>query len=123
MNHQRDHLSAVTLPSGAVMAVGGDWSAPDNTAEIYNPGLRTWQEAGTLETGYATATALADGRVLVAGVGPRAQLTTETETFDPATRMWSPTGALARTSVYSCAARVLNGEVLLLDGLSTDAEL
>jgi len=63
------------LPSGKVLAAGGEFLHGDfttgfrNSSELYDPVTDTWALTGSLKEprGYHTATLLLDGRVLVVG--------------------------------------------------------
>ncbi|HEX8435612.1 MAG TPA: kelch repeat-containing protein, partial [Archangium sp.] len=93
----RTSHSAVLLPSGKVLVVGGkNDSAYLNKAELYDPTTATWSAAADLryiQTG-ATALLLPSGKVLVAG---GSQSTSATELYDPATNTWSLTGPMTGT--------------------------
>ena len=74
MNRPRQHLNAVLLPDGTVLAVGGGrkglYKDPEREAEVYDPAAGTWtlmaaQTAGRMY--HSTAVLLPDGRVLSAG--------------------------------------------------------
>jgi hypothetical protein len=71
--------------------------------------------------GYATATRLANGRVLVVG---GAEVSTA-ELYDPATATWLPAGTLSEPAGLNIAVRLADGRVLVAGGgwYSTRAEL
>lgn len=78
----------------------------------------SWQPAGAT-TGrlLATATTLADGRVLTAGgeIGPLGAALSA-ELFDPATGRWTPTGALNTPRAGQTATLLGDGKVLIVGG-------
>jgi hypothetical protein len=63
---------------------------------------------------HATATLLADGRVLVAGGG-----TASAELYDPATGTFSPTGSMGTVRSLASATRLPDGRVLVAGGQGT----
>ena len=69
MKDIRADFTLTLLKDGRVLAVGGDNSGAQATAELYNPATNTWTRTGSMT--YAreehTATLLADGKVLIAG--------------------------------------------------------
>lgn len=77
MNHPRINVSAVLLPDGKVLVIGGHnfykWnsgSTPSNQAEIYDPVTDTWTPVasmGASRTYHSVALLLSDGRVAVGG--------------------------------------------------------
>jgi N-acetylneuraminic acid mutarotase len=60
----------------------------------------------------ATATLLADGRVLLAG-GGNPSATTSAELYDPASRNWSATGSMTNYHPVGAAALLRDGRVLV----------
>jgi len=124
----RDGHFAVRLSNGKVLVAGGDNGYRMNvtTAEIYDPTTGDWSTAGNFEGGLgATATLLADGRVLVAG-GVITSISDKAELYDPATGAWSQTGTMnARRSSHT-ATLLPDGKVLVAGGsnlASRSAEL
>jgi hypothetical protein len=90
MAEPRQHLNAVLLPDGTVLAVGGARAAdfyndPAYVSELYDPDSETW---ATMDSTFAprayhsTAVLLPDGRVLSAGQ-TRGNLQTTGEVFSP----------------------------------------
>ena len=81
MNHPRVNVSAVLLPDGKVLVIGGHdswkWNSgltPSNTAELYDPILgddpSAWREVATMGAPrqyHSVSLLLPDGRVLAAG--------------------------------------------------------
>jgi hypothetical protein len=89
MNFPRQHLNAVTLPDGKVLAVGGGradkYTDPVRAAEMYDPETETWRVMASQQAGrmyHSTALLLPDGRVLSAGQDNGAFRTTA-EIFSP----------------------------------------
>jgi uncharacterized repeat protein (TIGR01451 family) len=93
MNFQRMIFSTAVLPSGQVIAVGGEYYGPNNTpftnvCEMYDPVHNTWSyiasapsPTGTL--GECDVEVLPDGRVLAADKrGPAMSI------YNPATNTW-----------------------------------
>ncbi|KFE64307.1 adventurous gliding motility protein AgmC [Hyalangium minutum] len=125
----RQNHSAVLLPSGQVLVTGGEGIDSEGTlgplasTEVYDPATGTWSPTGALTTARQShsATVLFSGQVLVTGgegidsegtLGPLAS----TEVYDPATKTWSSTGALATARRNHSATMLLSGEVLVAGG-------
>ena len=92
--------SATLLPNGKVLVAGGiaGGDPADGTtvllasAELYDPSTGAFTPTGSMLTArwQATATLLADGRVLIAGGGP--SLSGSAEIYDPSTGAFIATG-------------------------------
>lgn len=91
------------------------------TSELF---AQQWSAAGSLNTARTeyTATSLTNGKVLVAGglltCAPRCQATNTTELYDPATGTWSSAGPLPTAFATHAAARLLDGRVLVIGGIT-----
>lgn len=114
--HPRTSHTANLLPNGKVLVTG------PFSAELYDPGSRTFALTGSLNQSHVnhTATLLANGKVLVAGgiSGPFYE-TEGAELFDPATGIWTYTGNL-KSGRYSHTATLLpDGRVLVVGGFYT----
>lgn len=116
---------AVTLSDDTVLVAGGaDGSAAAlATAAIFDPAAETWTATGPLQTPRRlhTTTALADGKVLVAGgiSGPAqfpAPGLASAELFDPAAGTWTGTGAMHQARWGHSAVRLADGTVLVAGG-------
>ncbi|WP_437565627.1 kelch repeat-containing protein [Sorangium sp. So ce542] len=103
MGSRRVSHTATLLDDGRVLVTGGYdpavHAAEDDpgvpTAEIYDPAVDAWTDAGSMVVprAYHSAPRLADGRVLVVGGhGYYASLTFEI--YDPATGAWSRVGSM-----------------------------
>src|SRR5918911_1730616 len=68
-----------------------------------------------------TATALSDGRVLVAGGSDSAPLATA-RVYDPATNPWSSAASMNRPRQGQAAARLHSGKVLVAGGVVPGAD-
>jgi hypothetical protein len=106
---RRGHAAALLL-DGKVLVIGGSdhggaGCCALTSAELYDPGSRTWTSTGNMAANHAhnTATLLPDGRVLVDGATH--------ELYDPDTGTW----AAASGTVGSCCAVTLlsDGRVLV----------
>jgi hypothetical protein len=141
MHAARLDAVAVGLKDGRVLIAGG---SPNNTeatpvlasAEIYDPGRKTFTATGSLTTarGGATGVLLNDGRVLVfggSGCPPKSKsctpaeaggnVTPTAEIFDPATNTFTPTGSLV-TSLGSANAVVMPDGRVFVFALNTPVE-
>ncbi|HEX2030468.1 MAG TPA: PxKF domain-containing protein [Actinomycetota bacterium] len=115
---------ATLLSDGRVLVTGGS-TAVGNTydtraAEVYDPAANAWSSAGATANGRAghVASALPDGRVLVAG-GVNANVCTSdttAEVYDPATNSWSFTGSLSAARYYATGTALPDGRVLVAGG-------
>jgi len=125
-------------------ARGGSWHLDDqvgkaSAASPFTPGARDqfssilalpWSPAASLSTARdsATATLLANGKVLVAGGYGSSGDLASAELYDPMTTTWSTTGSL-NTARYDATATLLaNGKVLVaggenISGILSSAEL
>jgi len=124
--------TATLLPNGKVLVAGGLTpgfnTASLASAEIYDPATGTWSSTGSLVTGrgYHTATLLSNGKVLVAGGikdKTSSRWVASAEIYDPATGIWSPTGALSVGRYGHTATLLPNGKVLVVAGLGSSSRL
>jgi hypothetical protein len=126
--------TAVLLGDGSVLVAGGTTTvatdqgtveAPTSSAEIFAPGSNTWSEASPLSvarTGH-TATALADGRLLVAGgIGEQGRLDSM-EVFEPDSASFRAGGVLSAARSEAAAAVAGEKQVLVVGGRNTDGVL
>jgi len=131
----RSSHSATVLPDRRVLVIGGysrdtsdgfDVKGILATTEIWDPVTGVFNLAGTLDEArhHHTATALADGRVLVVGGsgphgrGPRSMggpLATA-EIWDPATGSFHPAGRMATERTDHTATALADGRVLVVGG-------
>ncbi len=121
--------TATLLPDGRVLVVGGipagDYSKDAATAaELFSPATGRWTPAGALASGrqYHTATALADGRVLVAGGILESTLVADAEIYDPASGRWAAAGTMVQGRIGHTATLLPDGRVLVAGGLAKGAE-
>jgi hypothetical protein len=115
MTTPRSGHSAVLLPNGRVLIVGGGAAG----AEFYDPTTNTFLPAPGVSANRcnAVATVLADGTVLIAGgVDCSNTLLDTTEIYDPSTGKSTPTGKLAAAQSFGTATLLPNGRVLLVGG-------
>jgi hypothetical protein len=124
MNEARGRFACVELAGGAVLAVGSDANGGtySSTAEVFDPAGARWTlAAGKLTQGRweHSAIRLADGRVLVAGgfadnlVPP--ELST-VEIYDPSSRTFTSTAAMATARKLFGLARLSTGEIVAVAG-------
>src|SRR5262245_48112624 len=117
--------TATLLANGKALVAGGynDAAPPLNSEELYDPATGTWRSAGHLNSirfGH-TATLLPNGKVLVAGGAnrffpPPISVLNSAELYDPATGVWSITGALITGRSGHSATLLPNGKVLVTGG-------
>ena len=123
--------SAILLPNGKVLVVGGTINGVYlSSAEIYDPAAGTWSNTGSMSKARIdfTATLLPNGKVLVAGgYDNNPGYFNSAEIYDPATGTWSPTGSMNKTGIYAqgrsghTATLLPNGKVLVAGGVSHNA--
>jgi large repetitive protein len=120
MRVARQEAAAALLRDGRVLVAGGhepgEW-VPESeyaSAEAYDPATGRFRLIGrmTKRLGWATATRLADGRVLV--VGDEDDPTSEL--FDPATDRFSASGPMRVPRTYFSATPLADGRVLVAGG-------
>jgi hypothetical protein len=135
MRAPRAAHTATPLPDGSVLVVGGmaegaGEEAARADAERFVPaaavapagagGVGRFVPAGRMRAGRQshTATALADGRVLVAGgYGAGGAVLATAELYDPRTGAFTPTGPMLAARAGHEAVRLADGRVLVVGGL------
>jgi hypothetical protein len=117
--------TATPLPDGRVLIVGGcvvDHCDGDAGAdsELFDPATGRFTPGPPLSVPRAghTATALADGRVLVVGgfSGERRPPLATAEIYNPATGRFEPTGPMSGRRAEHTATRMRDGRVLIAGG-------
>jgi len=112
---------AILLRDGRVFVMAGAKqsgpSGPDDRVEIFDPQSNLWQVAARHENtgGGASATLLADGRVLIAGG------TADPAIYDPTHDTWHFAGTLITPRSQAQMARLSDGRVLLIGGVPFSA--
>ncbi|MEZ4281388.1 MAG: Ig-like domain-containing protein [Myxococcota bacterium] len=111
----REHAIAA-LPDGRVFMTLG------STVEVFDPATGSWTIAASPGTPrrFATATPLADGRVLLAGGVPLpfGAALSSAEIYDPSEDEWAATGSLNISKWRPAATRLSDGRVLISGGQS-----
>jgi WD40 repeat protein len=118
--------SATLLPDGKVLVVGGFGSglAGSATAELFDPTSGQFAPAAGLNEPRSdhAAVLLADGRILIVGgdtSGVGRTPTAAAELYDPATGIFTPTGAMRVPREPFVAVRLRDGRVLVAGGTTT----
>jgi hypothetical protein len=111
--------TAVLLPSGKVLFVGGYVGGePSTTAEIYDPSLGAFSQTGNLNIARTTVTAtvLTNGTVLIAGGVSTVSFPTAAEIYDPTAGTFALAGSLHEPRIYTTATLLSNGTVVIAGG-------
>ena len=131
----RDDATATLLANGKVLIAGGYYNDitnnrdPSSSAELYDPASGTFSPTGSMSTPRddATATLLANGKVLIAGgyynIYPGYNPVSSAELYDPASGTFSPTGSMSKARDDATATLLANGKVLIAGGGDVSAEL
>jgi hypothetical protein len=119
MSVGRHKHAAILLPSGRVLIVGGsdnrDWHGEYASAEIYDPASGTFAITGAMSTARfklpAAVALLSNGKVLVAGGGPFAELYDET-----AGTFTKVSGSLGAARFFASATPLPGNKALITGG-------
>ncbi len=126
--------TAVRLSDGSVLVAGGSTvvateqgtaEVPTASAEIFAPAANVWFPANPLNaarTGH-TATALADGRVLVAGGTGEQGALDSMEVFEPLEMAFRVAGLLSSARAEHAAALAGKTQVIVVGGRNADGVL
>jgi hypothetical protein len=120
--------TATLLQNGRVLVAGGFGNTNDcqdegvqaqNTAELYDPVTGLFRSTGNMNAvrSYHTATALANGKVLVTGGSDSAGTgSASAELYDPKIGTFTTTGSMATARLRHTATLLPNGKVLVVGG-------
>jgi N-acetylneuraminic acid mutarotase len=112
--------SATLLSNGRVLLVGGDALNGYKTSEVFDPSDGAWTVAADLNIPrwYGEVTALADGRVLIAGGVPPGGVNylRAAEIYDPTRNTWTITGSMVQARPWFTMATLRDGTVLAAGG-------
>ena len=122
----RAGATATLLQNGMVLIAGGSSNSGVSKirkdAVLYNPATNTFSPPLTMSTSrvFATATLLANGKVLIAGGldGPAnpSPVTQTTDIFDPTTGTFTPGPSMSVAREHAAAVALSNGTVLIAGG-------
>jgi hypothetical protein len=120
MHTARDYHTATLLASGDVLVTGGYSQGASNSVEMYDAATGTWSTMAGMIIGRAlhSATALPDGRVIVAGGNVGNLPSNLTELYDPVSNTWSPGGNLNTKRSQQSAVLLQTGQVMVAGGYS-----
>ncbi len=118
--------SAITLPTGEVLVVGGDTGTiglplPSSAAELYSQATNTWTSLPPLSQAraFASAIQLSDGDVLITGGLGSSGALSSSEVFQTDTSSWSSADAMPFASYEASSAVLPSGDVLYAGGTSS----
>jgi WD40 repeat protein len=120
--------STALLPDGKVLIAGGFNNVNLATAEIYDPASGTFAATAnnlSVARGFATATTLSNGDVLIANGGDYNDggvATTAADLYDPSTGLFSATDSTHAARHGSTATLLPNGKVLIVGGISSNSQ-
>ena len=115
--------AAALLPSGRALLVGGNGSPRPEAFGSTGTVFRTTMDNTPAQPSYLTATALTNGKVLLAG-GEAGASIAQAVLYDEPTDSWSPAGTAPAGSVKTARSRhtatlLASGKVLLAGGVSS----
>jgi hypothetical protein len=120
MHVPRANQTETVLASGRVLVAGGGDRPSGFTpsAEVYDPTTNTWSTTGSMADarGFATATSLPNGRVLLAGGFGNLGDLASAEEFDPQTGSFARVGSMGTPRAMAAAAPLPGGRVLIAGG-------
>ena len=123
MSSGRYNHTATALANGKMLVTGGSDTAgssdnPRASAQLYDPATNTWSAAPDMSSArfQHTATALANGKVLVTGGFTGSAITASAQLYDPATNTWSAAPDMSSTRSEHTATALANGKVLVTGG-------
>jgi tetratricopeptide (TPR) repeat protein/N-acetylneuraminic acid mutarotase len=125
----RHYHMTVLLPNGKVLVGGGYLESSEitelSTAELYDAGAGTWSTIGSMSSArtHATATLLANGKVLAAGGAGTAFILSSAELYDPSIGNWNANNAMSTARQYHSATLLPNGKVLVAGGQNASTDL
>ena len=120
MTEPRENHIATLLNDGSVLVTGG------SSAEIYDPSTGTWSKTEQLPNDHgigSTATALKNGKILIAGGGERnldgsPMAVSYVDIYDQSTGKWSSVSNMAAAELNHTATLLGDGKLLIV-GLSS----
>src|SRR5581483_2449620 len=123
LNEARLNHSALLLPNGKVLIVGGQHSdfCCVQTAELYDPTTGTFAPTSNMPNGGLSRfdsppALLTNGTVLQVGGDGAAGLLSSSDIFDPATGLFSPGPALLSGVSFHTMTTLTDGKVLIAGG-------
>jgi N-acetylneuraminic acid mutarotase len=133
MNTARDSAAAALLPNGEVLIAGGEGGpfpigGPLNSVELYNPVTNNFAPAVSTPTmndfrAFATATSLANGKVLIAGglegfIINVPEISNSVDLYNPATNSFAASTPVMNAARFDATAALLaNGNALIAGGI------
>jgi hypothetical protein len=126
----RSSHTATLLPSGRLLVTGSlidpSKRVVSNTAEVYDPGLGRWMDAGTMSSPRSehTATLLPSGEVLVAGGNPEQdESLASVDVYVPGTGRWTSAPSMLVARAQHEATVLDGGAVLVTGGIGNNGHL
>ena len=126
MSSIRDQYTLTLLPSGKVLAVGGDIGGTStSSADLYDTATGMFTVTGSMSVWRFrhSATLLPNGKVLIAGGANDSGTLSSAELYDPAAGTFSATGSMSGIRQGPMAILLPNGKVLVTGGADSSAGL
>ncbi|MGH3167052.1 MAG: Kelch repeat-containing protein, partial [Trebonia sp.] len=116
----RANHTAILLPDGSVIVMGGNTTAGNylNTVEQYLPLTATWTTLAAMPNALAdhTATLLQDGRILVIGGQTSSGASSAVYAYTPGTNSWATLASMPIALYGHTATLMFDGRVLVAGG-------
>jgi hypothetical protein len=110
MSSQRLFFSLQLLQDGSVLAIGGD---TNQTSERYDPATNSWSEVAKMNSPRSySSSAVANGKIIVAGGIADNSLLSSSEMFDPASNSWKAAGSMQVARARFSLTPLPNGDLL-----------
>lgn len=124
LNRARQNHSAVLLPNGKILVIGGYTGGVTSDCELYDPITGQTTSAASLNTPRhdLNAIGLSTGHVLAVG-GRHNEYMTSCEIYDYLTNTWRVTGSMYQPRMVGSLVQLANGTILATGGRKSENEI